>query len=178
MREVRKRVGEVSVGWVSEGLTLVTGTLDVGQVKSPAVIGAARRAGAALASDLVVLDAPPGVACSAVASIRGADALLLVTEPTPFGLHDLELSLRLGADLGIPTAVFLNREGLGSAGADSLCAAWRVPIAARLAFDRTVAETYARGEMVVERLPAVRAVLEPVIGVMEEIVANSQRQAS
>ncbi len=98
IREVPRRVGEVAVtrSLQRQNLVLVTGRLDLGQVKTPAVIQAARGLAGGLPSDLVVLDAPPGVACAAVAAVRGADALLLVTEPTPFGLHDLELSLQLG----------------------------------------------------------------------------------
>ncbi|NTW29178.1 MAG: P-loop NTPase [Coriobacteriia bacterium] len=162
MHEVARRVGEVCVGvpTARDGLTVVTGRLDVGQVKAPLVIRAAREAGRSCGARFVVLDAPPGVACSAVASMRNADALLLVTEPTPFGLHDLELSLRLGSDLRLPMGVFLNRDaGEPSDALDRLAERYGASILGRLRFDRRIAETYARGALVVDVVPGVREVL-------------------
>lgn len=160
--EVLRRVGEVVVGsTVQQGsLTLVTGTLDVGQVKSPSVIRAARAAAAACAADLVVLDAPPGVACSAVAAVRGADGLMLVAEPTAFGLHDLKLSLQLGRELRLPMGVVINRaHTAGCVAIAQLCEAWSVPILAHIPFERRIAETYARGELVAEALPEVGSLI-------------------
>lgn len=153
--EVPRRVGEVLSGPVeADGvLTLVTGRLDVGQVKSPAVIRQARAAAKLVPSDLVVLDAPPGVACTAVAAIRGADALLLVTEPTPFGLHDLELSIHLGRDLGLPMGVLVNRDEGDAESVERVCGTFGVPILARVPFSRRVAEVYARGGLVGDELP-------------------------
>ncbi|MDP2183780.1 MAG: ATP-binding protein [Actinomycetota bacterium] len=161
VREAPCRVGEVVVGPVigRDRLVLVTGRLDVGQVKSPSVIRSARSAARAIAADLVVLDAPPGVACSAVAAVRGADALLLVAEPTPFGLHDLELSLRLGRELRLPMGILVNRDVGAGDEIEYLCRAWDVPILARIPFDRQVAETYARGELIIDTLPTVSQIL-------------------
>lgn len=161
VREVPRRVGEVVVGPVTgrDRLVLVTGRLDVGQVKSPSVIRSARSVAQAVAADLIVLDAPPGVACSAVAAVRGADALLLVAEPTPFGLHDLKLSLQLGRELRLPMAVIVNRDAGAGGEIEDVCRAWDVPILARIPFDRRVAETYARGELIIDTLPAVSPIL-------------------
>jgi MinD superfamily P-loop ATPase len=166
IHEVARRVGDVSIV-APDGrpsLTLVTGQLDVGQVKSVAVIREARAAASATGARFVVLDSPPGVACSAVASVRGADVLLLVTEPTPFGLHDLELSLRLGRDLGLPMAVLVNR---GTAedwdSMDRLCERFGAPILGRIPFDRRIAEEYARGALVSETIPGVSDVLDEVL---------------
>ncbi len=169
--EAPRRVGEVVSGPVEgrPGLSLVTGRLDVGQVKSPSIIRSVRAAAAALAGDLVVLDAPPGVACSAVAAVRGSDLLLLVTEPTVFGLHDLELSLRLGRDLDLPMAVVLNREGTGEADIEGLCRSWGVPIVARIPFDRRIAQVYARGDLVADELPELAQVLPELLEVLPGI---------
>ncbi len=72
---------------------------------------------------VVILDAPPGTSCPVVEAVRGADYLLLVTEPTPFGLHDLRLAAEVSAELGIPAGVIINRDGIGDAGVDAFCAA-------------------------------------------------------
>lgn len=173
--EVDRRVGEVVTGCVDTPgeLTLVTGRLDIGQVKSPSVIRAARDAAAATGAELVVLDAPPGVACSAVAAAHGADALLLVTEPTPFGLHDLELSLRLGRDLGLPMRVVVNRDNGDDTTAAALCDAYGAPIVARIPFSRRIAEVYARGGLVGQELPEVGEVLAGLARTMRELAERA-----
>jgi MinD superfamily P-loop ATPase len=174
VQEVPRRVGEVVSGRIEArpGLSLLTGRLDVGQVKSPAVIRSVRKAAAAAGGDVIVLDAPPGVACSAVAAVRDVDMLLLVTEPTAFGLHDLELSLRLGRDLGLPMAVVLNRVGTGHADVDGLCRSWDVPIVARIPFDRQVARVYARGGLVADELPEVARVLSDLLDTVPRVARH------
>ena len=69
---------------------------------------------------VVILDVPPGTSCPVVEAVRGADYLLLVTEPTPFGLHDLRLAAEVAAELGIPAGVIINRDGIGDAGRGQL----------------------------------------------------------
>lgn len=178
IHEVPRRVGETLTARVKdrEGLSIVTGTLDVGQVKSPSVIRAVRDVAARTEADLVVLDAPPGVACSAVAAIRGADALLLVTEPTAFGLHDLELSLRLGRSLGLPMGVAINREGTGHADVEALCRDWDVPIVARIPFDRKIAGIYARGALVADELPDFARLAAELPAKMRQIAHGAARR--
>lgn len=171
IRESLRRVGEVATGPVTghPRLMLASGTLDIGEVKTPTVIRSVRRAVAGGSHDLAVLDAPPGVACSTVAAVNGADALLLVTEPTVFGLHDLKLGLTLGRSLGLPMAVVVNRDGTGRADVDALCAEWEVPIVARIPFDRRIAEVYATGELIADALPDIAALLAPLAGAMRAI---------
>ena len=151
--ERQMRVGEIESGHEKEGLRLVTGRLDIGEVKAPPVIREARRVANKEASELIILDAPPGAACSAVATLQGADFLLLVTEPTAFGLHDLELMVELGRGLGLPAAVVLNREGTGSVDVAGYCNSPGLPLLARIPFDRRVAERYADGELLVDSHP-------------------------
>jgi MinD superfamily P-loop ATPase len=104
--------------------------------------------------------------------VRHADALVLVTEPTPFGLHDLELSVRLGRDLGIPMGIVVNRDVSGDRALDDFCEQWDVPIIARLPFSRRVAEVYARGRLVAEELPDVAETIASVPDAMREIAAR------
>lgn len=174
IRETARRVGEIVAGPVGQDgrLLLVTGTLDVGQVKTPSVIRATRAAAEAVEADLTVLDSPPGVACAAVAAVRGADALLLVAESTPFGLHDLQLSLQLGRDLGLPMAVLVNRDTGANSEIDDVCRAWDVPIVARIPFDRRVAETYARGELLADALPELSQLLAALPDEMRAVAAR------
>ena len=158
--EVDQRVGEVAFGSSDRAcdLSIITGRLDIGHVETPAVIRAARAAASALHPDVVIVDAPPGVACAAVAAVRGVNALLLVTEPTAFGIHDLELSISLGRQLGLPMGVVVNREDGLDTTLDGLCTQWDVPIITRIPFSRRVAEVYARGGLVIDEIPEMRPV--------------------
>jgi MinD superfamily P-loop ATPase len=106
----------------------------------------------------VILDAPPGTACPVVESMRGADSVLMVTEPTPFGLHDLRMAVEVARDeLGLPVGVVVNRDGVGDRGVDDYCAAEGIPILMRIPLDRRIAEAYSEGEALVNALPEYRA---------------------
>ena len=105
----------------------------------------------------VILDASPGTACPVVESMRGADFVLMVTEPTPFGLHDLRLAVEVARDeLGLPVGVVINRDGVGDQGVDEYCATEDIPILMRIPLDRRIAEAYSDGETLVEALPEYR----------------------
>lgn len=157
--EQPRRVGEVEWGRLDAALvrpaggSVVTGRLDVGEVKTPAVIRAARDRATVLRPAVTILDAPPGVACSAVAAVRGADIIVLVTEPTAFGLHDLELAVELAREMGVPVGVVINRDGMGESGVEEYCMSEDVPVLARIPFDRRVAEIYAEGGLVADVHP-------------------------
>jgi MinD superfamily P-loop ATPase len=157
--EEPRRVGEVEWGCLSPGLAdpagtdVITGRLDIGEVKTPSVIRAARERAEILHRAVTILDAPPGVACAAVAAIRDADVLVLVTEPTPFGLHDLELAVALGQEMGIPLGVVINRDGEGGADIAGFCEREGIPVLARIPFERRIAEIYADGGLVIDGHP-------------------------
>jgi MinD superfamily P-loop ATPase len=102
----------------------------------------------------VILDAPPGTACPVVESMIGADCVLLVTEPTPFGLHDLRMAVQVARDeLGLPVGVVVNRDGVGDRGVDEYCAEEAIPILMRIPLDRRIAEAYSEGKPLVGALP-------------------------
>jgi MinD superfamily P-loop ATPase len=108
---------------------------------------------------LAIVDCPPGTACTAVDSIRGADLCVLVTEPTPFGLHDLKLSLEMTKKLRVPSVVFINKTGLRGPDVAGFCAANGVRVIGKLPYEREIAEAYSRGELIV-RSPKYRPVFE------------------
>ncbi len=105
----------------------------------------------------VILDASPGTSCPVVETMRGADFVLMVTEPTPFGLHDLRLAVEVARDeLGLPVGVVINRDGVGDRGVEDYCAAEGIPILMRIPLDRRIAEAYSEGVTMVEALPECR----------------------
>jgi MinD superfamily P-loop ATPase len=119
----------------------------------------------------VILDAPPGNACPVVEAMNGADFVLLVTEPTPFGLHDLKQAVEVARDeMGLPVGVVINREGVGDQGVDAYCADEDVPILMRIPVDRRIAEAYSEGVPLVGALPQYRkAFLELYRAVAESL---------
>jgi MinD superfamily P-loop ATPase len=143
VREGSNRIGEIAVGR-SGDTELVWGTLVVGQPRAIPVIRAVKQR--ARREGNVILDAPPGVACNAVETLRGADAALLVTEPTPFGAHDLELAIELCREMGVPAGIALNRADVGDSGVEDLARREGVDVLIRIPYDREIGAACARGE--------------------------------
>jgi MinD superfamily P-loop ATPase len=132
------------------------GTMDVGQAMSVPIISQLKKKHLAAGNDgrVVILDAQPGTSCPVVETMRDADFVLMVTEPTPFGLHDLRLAVQVARDeLGLPVGVVVNRDGIGDAGVDQYCAAEDIPILMRIPLDRRIAEAISEGRALVEALP-------------------------
>jgi MinD superfamily P-loop ATPase len=154
--EQPRAVGLVEVG-LSRNVQFVHGRLNVGEAKSPPVIRAVRAAAPAV--DWQIIDAPPGTSCPVVAATRECDLVILVTEPTPFGLHDLKLAVAAMRQVGLPFAVVVNRVGAGDERVERYCQEEAVPILLPIPDDRRVAEAYSRGDLVVHAVPEMRALL-------------------
>lgn len=128
-------------------LYLRWGRLHVGEARSTPLVRAVKDLSEAPPLDIVIIDAPPGVACPAVEAMRGADLAVLVTEPTPFGLHDLKLAVETARLLGMPCGVVINRAGIGDSRVDDFCTAEGVPILLEIPDDRRIAEACSRGQV-------------------------------
>lgn len=148
--EVPDVMGVLESGTARAGITFARGVLNIGEPMAVPVIRQLKQWIAPQPNQIVILDAPPGTSCPVVESVRGADFLLLVTEPTPFGLHDLRLAAQIARELNIPAGVVVNRDGIGDARLDDFCAAEQLPILLRVPFDRALAEGIARGQTLVD----------------------------
>lgn len=158
-------LGVIDSGSTPEGIAFAQGVMNVGQPMavpilrelkqwSPAIPPAARGEGA---RDIEIRDAPPGASCPVVETLRGADFVLLVTEPTPFGLHDLKQVAAIARDLGLPAGVVVNRDGIGDDAVGAWCAANDLPILLRIPMQRRIAEAIARGTSLVAAAPEYRS---------------------
>ncbi len=118
-------------------------------------------------NDIEIRDSPPGASCPVVETMRGADFVLLVTEPTPFGLHDLKQVVGIARELGIPAGVAVNRDGIGDNAVEAYCAEADIPILLRIPMERRFAEGIAQGKTLVEIAPEYRrkfqALLEDIV---------------
>jgi MinD superfamily P-loop ATPase len=149
------QIGVIEVGKAGR-IDFAHGILNVGEpMATPIIRQLKRRLDGDC--DIAILDAPPGTACPVVESMRGADFVLLVTEPTPFGLHDLRLAVEVARDeLGVPVGVVVNQDGVGDKGVDHYCSREGIPILMRIPLDRRIAEAYSEGITIVEALPEYR----------------------
>jgi MinD superfamily P-loop ATPase len=144
--EADREIGLVGAGDVG-GIYFRWGRLHVGEARSTPVIRAVKNLNTAPSLDTVIIDASPGVACPAVEALRGADFAVLVTEPTPFGLHDLELAVQTAREMKIPFGVVVNRAGIGDSRVGAFCAAEGIPILLEIPDNRLIAEACSRGEV-------------------------------
>jgi MinD superfamily P-loop ATPase len=140
-----------------ERFDLVTGVLSVGEAKPVPVTKAVMAAAGDAAPDVVLIDAPPGTSCPVIESVRGSDLVVLVTEPTPFGLNDLRLAVEMVRALGLRAVVAVNRVGLGDDRVQRYCAEEGLEIVLELPDDRRVAEACSRGDLLVDALPELHA---------------------
>lgn len=168
IREVPKRIGVIESGRAGT-IDFLQGRLDVGQAMSPPVIRALKRRRDP--GRTVIVDAPPGTSCPVVESMRASDFCLLVTEPTPFGLHDLELAAGAARELRLPRGVLINRAdgGDGDARVREFCAGENMPVLMTIPFDRKIAEAYSRGETLLDLDPAWK---DRFLGLFEAIRAS------
>ena len=145
-------VGELSFGaGHGSSLRAIQGKLNVVSVLAPPVIKAAKKA--ALDSPLTIIDCPPGTSCPVIEAMSGADYVLLVTEPTPFGLHDLKLAVETVTELGLPFSVVVNRSDEGDDGVEEYCMELGIHVILRIPHSRRVAEICSRGGTLFEGMP-------------------------
>lgn len=148
--EIGRELGTLNFG-SRDGIGFVNGCLRVGEAMSPPLIKKVR--GAADSQRLTIIDAPPGTSCPVIAAMDGVDFVLFVTEPTPFGLHDLQLAVEAVRVLGIPCGLVVNRADIGDCRVFDYAKAENLPILLTIPFERRIAEAYARGHNMVEEFP-------------------------
>lgn len=153
IREVPNVIGFLESGPTPSGIKFAQGVLNVGEPMAVPVIQQLKKWVTPQPGQVVIVDAPPGTSCPVVESVYNANYLLLVTEPTPFGLHDLKLAAKVANELNIPAGVLVNRDGIGNTGVDNYCAMEGLPVLMRIPYDRAIAEGTAQGQSLIEIYP-------------------------
>ncbi|MCP8312727.1 MAG: ATP-binding protein [Candidatus Methylarchaceae archaeon HK02M1] len=148
--EENREVGVVRKG-VSGSIEFVYGELNVGELMSVPVINEVKKEIDNFKT--VIIDTPPGTSCPVINSIYGSDYCILVTEPTPFGLHDLRLIVDVLREVKISFGVLVNRVRLGDRRVYDYCEKEGIPILLEIPFDRKIAELYSRGTPFVQVIP-------------------------
>jgi MinD superfamily P-loop ATPase len=148
--ETGRELGVIEIGH-RNGLAFAHGRLRVGEAMSPPLIREVRSH--TQSDQFTIIDAPPGTSCPVIAAMKGADFVLMVTEPTPFGLHDLKLAVEAVKLLEIPRGLVINRSDIGDDGVRTYAEMENLPILMEIPFDRHIAEIYSRGKLIVEEIP-------------------------
>lgn len=139
-------IGTITRFQDKSGKGILEGRLKIGSAMQTMVIRALKQS-IPVDEEVVILDAPPGTSCPVVETISDANYIILVTEPTPFGLHDLKLMLALVRELGLPFGVVINKANLGNGEVYSYLQKENVEILSEIPFNRTYASQYARADL-------------------------------
>ena len=151
---------------------LVYGELSIGEPIATTQIKAVKEH---VKTDAInILDAPPGTACPVIETMRESDYLVLVTEPTPFGLHDLSMAVDVVRGLEIPFGVIINRAGIGDEGVTDFCKKNDIPLLLEIPFNRQIAELYSRGIPFVEEMPEWRQQFKDLFDHIVELIENGE----
>jgi len=148
--ETNKEIGVVEIG-EGNGVQFGHGRLNIGEAMSPPLIRAVKQNINSIRT--CIIDAPPGTSCPVIVAVKGTDFCLLVTEPTPFGLNDLELAVEAIRLMKIPFGVVINRADIGDEGVRQYCSRENIPILMEIPMDRKIAEAYSIGVPMVEKMP-------------------------
>jgi len=165
IKEGRRTVGHIFRA-ISGDHDLVWGELRLGEARTTPLIRAVRERAS---PGIAIVDCPPGTSCSLVEAVRGTDFCLLVTEPTPFGLYDLDLALKVLAKMEIPRGVLVNKGGIGDSKVYEYLERRKIALLMEIPMSREIAELYSRGLILAEEIPAWRerfAALAEAIGEM------------
>ncbi len=124
---------------------------------------------------ITLFDSPPGTSCPVMEATKDADFVMLVTEPTPFGLHDLSLAVETMRALKKPFGVVVNRDGIGNNAVVEYCEKENIHLMARIPNSRKIAELYSSGKLIYREIPAVKMALQGILDYCLETVEGERK---
>ncbi|RLF36145.1 MAG: (4Fe-4S)-binding protein [Thermoplasmata archaeon] len=138
----KKSIGKIEHGF-NDGFDFYHGLLNIGEIKTISLIKTLKKK--IDKNRDVILDAPPGTSCPVIETIQGSDYCILVTEPTPFGLHDLKLMVNVVRHMNLPFGVIINREGVGDTNVEMFCRREKIPVLMKIPHDEKISKLYSKG---------------------------------
>ncbi|MEA2089322.1 MAG: ATP-binding protein [Thermoproteota archaeon] len=148
--EEKREIGLVKRG-DANGVDVVYGELKISEPMAVPIIDEVKKQ--VKNNKITLIDAPPGTSCPVIASVYKSDYCLLVTEPTPFGLYDLKMTVEVLRKIEVPFGVIVNRAGIGDRKVYEYCKKEKITILLEIPFDRKIAELYSRGVPFVLEMP-------------------------
>ena len=172
--EQDRELGQLNWGLASGEIRLLNGKLRVGETMVPPLIKQVRKE--ADPEKITIIDAPPGTSCPVIAAMRGVDYVVLVTEPTPFGLHDLKLAIAAVKLLQIPCGLVINRADIGTDEVYTYAQQEGLPVLLSIPFERRIAELYSRGIPLVKELPEWQGKFAHLFNEIEQLVRQATKE--
>ncbi len=145
IKRAKRCLGLIEWGHADSNIEFFHGRLRVGEAMSSPLIKETKRIADTSKAPVTIFDAPPGTSCPVIKTVRDSDYVILVAEPTPFGLHDLQLAVATIRQLGIPMGVVINKSGLGDDSVSTWCKDQNLPILLEVPFSKDAARAYAMG---------------------------------
>jgi len=161
--EKQKEIGFADFGTAND-VKFGQGRLKIGDIHTPPLIKQVKKS--SIDDGVVIIDVPPGTSCPVIEATKGSDFVLLVTEPTPFGLNDLKLAVGMVRELKIPFAVVINRSEPDEKMTNQYCRDENIDIIFEVPDDRRIAEAYSVGKMIIDVLPEYK---EKFVGLFESV---------
>ncbi len=154
-------------------IELIYGKLRIGEAMAPPLIS--RVKDHARKDGIVLIDAPPGTSCPMIESLKLSDAVILVTEPTPFGLNDLKLAVGAVRLMGLPFGIVINRCDSGTDATHRYAHAEGIPILMEIPDDRRIAEAYARSCLYADVLPEWQPRFKKLYEAVQDLAAGTSQ---
>ena len=161
IKEVERPIGVIEKGKAGE-IEFIQGRLNVGEAQAVPIIRRLKKEITRLPACLptrqarqernriTIIDVSPGTSCPMVESIRGSDFCILVTEPTPFGLHDLEMAVKVVKELKISFGVIINRDGIGDEKVEEFCLKNKISVLLKIPYSKEIAFAYSKGTPIIQ----------------------------
>ena len=165
IKEVDREIGVIESGDCA-GIEFIRGKLNIGEAMSPPLIRKVKDK--INPAKTVIIDAPPGTSCPVITAVRESDYSILVTEPTPFGLHDLILAAEALRKLKIPFAAVINRADLGNDLTEKYCRQENIPVLIKIPFKKEIAMAYSMGEPIVKAFPEYKKEFSSIYRIIAE----------
>jgi MinD superfamily P-loop ATPase len=157
-------MGKINLCKINEHLHFVEGITDIGQESAVPLIKETKIYAEQIKdTEITIYDAPPGTSCPVIETVKDVDFVLLVTEPTPFGLHDLKLALETLEQLNKEFAVIINRYGIGNDDVEEYCNKNKINIIAKIPYKKEIAEAYSKGELLYEKFSEVNVQMDNIL---------------
>lgn len=174
---IRHRIGVTKHSIINNNLQFVESKLDIGQEMAVPLISQTIKYinEKFKGQEIKIFDSPPGTSCPVIEVAKNADYIILVTEPTPFGLNDLILSIETIRELEKPFGVVINRHGIGNDDVLNYCKKENIDILAKIPNKREIAELYSRGESLFDKIPEVQIELKKIEDFINDKTKNLQK---
>ena len=168
---VDTKMGELKQFKISDNFTFMEGILDVGQESAVPLINNVK---SYLKKDefkdtIQIIDSPPGTSCPVIEAVKDADFVILITEPTPFGLHDLKLAVETMCKLDKKIGVVINRYGIGNDGVEKYCKENKISILGKIPNMEDAAKLYSKGKLMYETIPEIRTEISNIFSTIYTI---------